>query len=330
MYSIADSITKYSPYSDSYYRIALSLYEANRYIPTALYYAQKSVEVDDVPIQYREGTRLRNLTILGRLYLAAGNDNEAEKAFSKAIVASQSLPSDHPWVKNKNTDFNAGVAFILKSLGLLKEKSKDYDSAIHFYKQGLTREPSHAELWTLLQRAYIFKNGSDAGYDAFREAFAKILPKQELGQSVPKTFPDFSLKTLDQKEIKSADLRSKIAVINFWAFWCGPCLQELSVLERLYQEYRDRSVEMIGVHIGLGMFNIDDEKASVRHVLSKYSVSFPVVFDTEGLGSKLGHQGVPSTYILDKSGVIRFKKLGYDPDTFYENFKEQIDKLVAE
>ena len=127
-----------------------------------------------------------------------------------------------------------------------------------------------------------------------------------------------------------ADLRGKVAVVNFWAFWCDPCLQELPMLEKLHQEYRNRSVDIIGVHVGLGMFNIEDEKASVRNVLSKYSISFPIVFDTQGLGSKPGHQAVPATYLLDKNGTIRFKKFGYDPATFHEVFKGQIDKLIAE
>ena len=159
----------------------VELYEANRYLPRALYYAQKSVEaVNDVPLQYREGARLRNLTILGRLCLALENDSKAEKVFSEALEAFQSLPSDSPWVKSKKTGFNTNAVFSLKSLGLLKENLKDYDSAIHFYKQGLTIESDQTELWTLLQRAYILKNGSDVGYDTFRETFAKTLPKQEI------------------------------------------------------------------------------------------------------------------------------------------------------
>ncbi|ANB61065.1 TlpA family protein disulfide reductase [Anoxybacteroides amylolyticum] len=142
---------------------------------------------------------------------------------------------------------------------------------------------------------------------------------KEVGLAVSDTAPDFVLKTLDNKTVRLSELRGKTVILNFWATWCPPCQQEMPDLEKFYNDYKS-SVEFLSVNL-----TSQDSREKVASFIEQYGIIFPVVLDTKGKILKLYNiQMIPTTYILDKNGVIRKKVLG--PLT-YKQLQEAIALL---
>ncbi|MCZ0755729.1 TlpA family protein disulfide reductase [Anoxybacillus sp. J5B_2022] len=140
---------------------------------------------------------------------------------------------------------------------------------------------------------------------------------QEVGLSVGDTAPDFVLKTLNDEQIRLSQLRGKPVIINFWATWCPPCQREMPDLEKFYNDYKQH-VEFLSVNL-----TSQDSREKVAPFLQQYGITFPVVLDTKGKILKLYNiQTIPTTYILDKNGVIRKKVLG--PLTY-----KQLQEIIA-
>ncbi|MFN2526454.1 MAG: TlpA family protein disulfide reductase [Actinomycetota bacterium] len=105
--------------------------------------------------------------------------------------------------------------------------------------------------------------------------------------------PAFELETLNGDDLSSEDLRGHPVVLNFWASWCASCSSEFPALERVWKEFRDDGLIVVGV-------NIRDAESAARRYTSEYGVSFPVVRDEQlELVRELGVVGVPETYFID-------------------------------
>lgn len=132
----------------------------------------------------------------------------------------------------------------------------------------------------------------------------------------------FALTTFDGKPISLDSLRGHVVVVNFWASWCIPaCYDEAPSLERAWQAYRARGVELIGV-------NIQDKEEPARRFLTQFGHTFPNAPDPSGRVSvDYGVYGVPETFFIDRQGRVRFKQVGAVTD---EILKEYIEKLIQE
>ena len=96
-------------------------------------------------------------------------------------------------------------------------------------------------------------------------------------------------------------------MLNFWASWCGPCRQEMPLLENIYKKYSKLGFTMIGV-------NVEPDSKAANDWLKQTPVSFPILYDTESKVSKLyGVAGMPSTVIIDRKGNVRMMHRGYKP-----------------
>lgn len=135
--------------------------------------------------------------------------------------------------------------------------------------------------------------------------------------------PDFTLASNQGKNIRLAELRGQVVMINFWASWCGPCRQEMPHLEELYKRYGRAGFTILGV-------NVEPDPADSAKILKDIPVSFPVLYDTQSKVSKLYKvEAMPSTILIDRNGNMRHLHLGYKPG--YENdYREQIKELIRE
>lgn len=135
--------------------------------------------------------------------------------------------------------------------------------------------------------------------------------------------PDFTLKSQSGKNTKLSELRGQVVLINFWASWCGPCRQEMPLLEKLYRRYRPLGFTILGV-------NVEEDPTAANKLLKEISVSFPVLFDGENTVSKLYKiKGMPSTVIVDRDGNMRQLHTGYQPGYEIE-YQDQVRALLKE
>jgi peroxiredoxin len=118
--------------------------------------------------------------------------------------------------------------------------------------------------------------------------------------------PDFTLDTLQGETIRLSDLRGRIVVINFWASWCPPCRAETPALQQAYQQYKDAGVVILGVNL-----TDQDSLSDVKSFVQEFGLTYPILLDRDGSTSlRYRIQGLPSTYFLNRAGVIRTVVVG--------------------
>ena len=126
----------------------------------------------------------------------------------------------------------------------------------------------------------------------------------EIGDSIPITLPSLFD---NKKSISSNHFKGKVLYVDFWASWCLPCRKSLpqlnSLRERLISDGKD--FEILAV-------NLDGEPGEAMAFLNKYPIDYPVVYDATGKYPKLyGVKGMPTSYILDPQGKIRYVHSGF-------------------
>lgn len=121
---------------------------------------------------------------------------------------------------------------------------------------------------------------------------------------------EFALKDLSSKEVRLSDYKGKVVVLNIFAHWCGPCHQEAPKLERdIWQAYRNREVVVLGVAV----WAQSEPTKRAAEFAKQHKLTFPVLVDANGtVASSYRVQGVPTTYIIDKQGIIREVVVGAD------------------
>jgi cytochrome c biogenesis protein CcmG/thiol:disulfide interchange protein DsbE len=132
----------------------------------------------------------------------------------------------------------------------------------------------------------------------------------------------FALTSYEGAPMRLDTLRGKVVVLNFWASWCYPaCYEEAPVLEAAWRAYRDRGLVVVGV-------DIQDTEAAASRFIKQFGLSFPNAPDPKGKVSiDYGVYGVPETFVIDKQGRIRDKKVGAVTEAY---LREKIELLLQE
>jgi DsbE subfamily thiol:disulfide oxidoreductase len=135
--------------------------------------------------------------------------------------------------------------------------------------------------------------------------------------------PDFALKSATGENLRLSEYRGDVVMINFWATWCGPCRQEMPLLDELYSRYQRVGFNLLGV-------NIDDNTNRAMKMIDDLGVTFPVLFDSRKEVSELyAVDAMPVTVLVDREGIIRHVHHGYKPG-YEEKYLEQIRSLLRE
>lgn len=176
----------------------------------------------------------------------------------------------------------------------------------------LTRSPSLAPLYGLEGfRAVAGKVEANADRER-EERLAPLLAQEEekkaeaLERILDIKAPDFALPNLGGQTVTLESLRGQIVILDFWATWCGPCRMTMPLL----QDFVERKP------IGVRVFSVnvwESDTSKVRPFLADYGYDFDVLFGNDALPQEYGVSGIPTLFIIDKDGIIRYKHVGYSP-----------------
>jgi peroxiredoxin len=135
--------------------------------------------------------------------------------------------------------------------------------------------------------------------------------------------PDFTLRALSGPNLRLAEQRGRVVLVNFWASWCGPCRQEMPQLNRLHDKYRAAGLVLVGV-------NIDDDPRLAAELATRYQLRFPVLLDTDKAVVKRYDLGaMPATVLIDRDGRVRQLHRGYH-EGLEITYDQQIRELIKE
>ncbi len=138
-----------------------------------------------------------------------------------------------------------------------------------------------------------------------------------------KPAPNFTLKSLTGKNMKLSEMTGNVVLINFWASWCGPCREEMPLLNALHKKYKKLGFTVLGV-------NVEEQASNARGFLNDFPVDFPVLLDNTNKVSKLYDVvAMPTTVVVDRDGRMRYIHKGYKSGD-EEKYRKMVKKLVRE
>ena len=141
--------------------------------------------------------------------------------------------------------------------------------------------------------------------------------------SVSGPAPNFTLKSLDGKNLKLSELAGNVVMINFWASWCAPCIQEMPLLNNIHKKYKPLGFTVLGV-------NVEENSDNARAFLADRAVDFPVLLDSKNLVTQLYDVIVmPTTVLVDREGNMRFLHQGYKSGDEAQ-YRKMVKKLLRE
>ena len=136
---------------------------------------------------------------------------------------------------------------------------------------------------------------------------------------------DFELEDMDEEKVKFSNYLGKVVLLNFWATWCPPCVREMPSMEKLHQQVNAEDFKVIAVN---QMEDVDQVFAFTGQ-LDIYP-SFEILFDkTSKVSQDYAVRGLPTTYLIDKQGNIRYRAVGGREFNHPEVIKI-INKLIEE
>ncbi|MDZ7660608.1 redoxin domain-containing protein [Fodinibius sp.] len=266
---------------------------------------------DSVATKERNKDKSRVLATLGLIHMKMNQLDKAEETLQKAIELANTRSSK-------------------KNIAQLYMKTDRPKKAFDIYWEILMDEPTNKEYKDKLREAYIAYNGSEAGFQdktqKINKAWEKKMRKKYKKERPNKEAPSLGhITDLDGNKIDTSSLDNKIVIIDFWATWCGPCLDSFPHFQNMYEEYQENS------NVKFMIVN-DGRTDSIEDILKwkeDQDYTFPIYYDVNSKASKaFGVRGLPTTYILGKDGNIKFKKMGFEGPIMEKKVRLNIEMLL--
>jgi len=184
---------------------------------------------------------------------------------------------------------------------------------------------SHAILRVLTAAAIVVRRHGRSWRITILAATLSVLwLANALAVNVGAAAPEFVLPELGVpgKRIDSRDLLGKVIFVDFWASWCGPCRQSLPMYVKLRKEISRADFVILAI-------NVDENGDDARRFLEAHPVDYPVLRDPQGsVPGAFGVLGMPSSYVIDRRGIVRARHVGFVPADI-DALRKQVNELLG-
>ncbi len=301
-----------------FYSVAQRMYSENADLNTAIEIAKMGVDRGEKELNNPPGKKPESLTekewkeereyYLG-LVLYSYGDGLFLTGKKKEALPNVERAAD--LTKNQEGDINELYTKLLYENG---DNGKAKTVIEDFIKKG----KSTAGMVDILKNVYKAENSSEDGFHAYLSTLESA-SMQNLKDKIAKKIinepaPDFTLEDLNGNKVSLSGLKGKTVVVDFWATWCGPCINSFPGMEKAVEKYsKDENVKFLFVN---AWEREKDRNASVQKFLKKNNYPFHILmdYDDRTIGDyKVA--GIPTKFVIDKTGKIRFVSVGFEGNT---------------
>ena len=211
----------------------------------------------------------------------------------------------------------------------LVENSK-YDVAMAKISDFIKSGYSTAAMKSYLKEAYLNEKGTEDGFDTYASKFEDAAKEKMIArlksEMILEPAPQFTLKNLKGEDVSLSDLKGKTIILDFWATWCGPCRASFPGMKKAVEKYSENdNVKFFFVDT---WERVKNKKQNAADFISKNNYPFNVLMDEDNqVITKYGVSGIPTKFIIDGEGNIRFKSIGFEGSD--DRLVEEISTVIS-